>query len=425
VPRTAAQERAVTTVDRDLCVVAGAGSGKTRVLAERFAGLVLDHGVPVDGVLALTFTDRAASEMRERAARIFSERGRPDLRRGLEGAWLSTFHGFCTRLLKENAVEAGVDPGFAVLTPTEAALRRERVREDTAERWAGERPGDLALLARLATTPDGLAEDLTALLDDARGTGRTFAELLDAEATPPAAGAAASALRAAIDALRAGIGDYSEAGRARAERVLAAAAAIPWDAADAEDPGPWEAAVAAAARAVNLQTGHPAKAALLAVREAGAAAVAVATARRAAPVARALAAFLADWDRACDREKGLDPSDPAAAARGMSLDFADLERLALRLLEEQPAACEEVRARCASRTCSWTSTRTRTRRRSGCSRSCGPRAGSSSSATRSRRSTASAARTTAASRARARRPGPTARCRCARTSAAARRCWPS
>ena len=346
-PRTGAQDRAVTTVDRDLCVVAGAGSGKTRVLAERFAALVLEHGVPVDAILALTFTDKAAVEMRERVGGLFDAAGREDLRRGLEGAWVSTFHGFCTRLLKENAVEAGVDPGFAVLTPTEASLRKERAREDTADRWAAERPAELALLARLATTQDGLAEDLTAFLDHARSSGRTFAELFAAEAEPTGLGGAVDALRRALDALRAGLPGYSEAGRVRAERVLAAATTIPWDAAGADDPGPFEEAVAAAGKAVNRQCGAPAKDDLLRVKESVEAVIEASTARRAAPVARALAAFLDEWDRAFDREKGLDFDDPAGAARGMSLDFADLERLALRLLDGQPAARDEVRARFA------------------------------------------------------------------------------
>ena len=127
---TKRQRDAVTLVDRDVCVVAGAGSGKTTVLAERFAHLILRHRAPVDRLravdrlLALTFTEKAATEMRERVARRFLAEGRPDLRRAVETAWVSTFHSFCARLLKENAVEAGVDPSFQVLAEGDLGLGR-------------------------------------------------------------------------------------------------------------------------------------------------------------------------------------------------------------------------------------------------------------------------------------------------------------
>ena len=70
-PLSDAQRAAVTHPREDACVTAGAGSGKTRVLAERFVHLVVEHGVAVRDVAALTFTEKAAGEMRERIAMYF------------------------------------------------------------------------------------------------------------------------------------------------------------------------------------------------------------------------------------------------------------------------------------------------------------------------------------------------------------------
>src|SRR5687768_232110 len=120
---TPAQLQAITVRDVDVCVAAGAGSGKTFVLVERFVGLVRD-GIDPDRILTITFTEKAATEMAERIGKALEKQGRPDARRAVEGAWISTIHGFCARLLRERAVEAGVDPAFAVLTDVPAARVR-------------------------------------------------------------------------------------------------------------------------------------------------------------------------------------------------------------------------------------------------------------------------------------------------------------
>jgi superfamily I DNA/RNA helicase len=72
---TISQQKGVEITDRDLCVVAGPGSGKTRVLVERFANLVTEHNVSINEILTLTFTEKAANEMKRRAARLFEEKG--------------------------------------------------------------------------------------------------------------------------------------------------------------------------------------------------------------------------------------------------------------------------------------------------------------------------------------------------------------
>src|SRR5205809_4430418 len=124
---TAAQQKAIglDALDQDSCVVAGPGSGKTTVLIERFRTLV-QSGVSPLRILAITFTEKATHQMRERLAAAFADQ--PDLILQIQRAYVSTVHGFCTRLLRENAILAGVDPRFRVLNEREAfALERKSV----------------------------------------------------------------------------------------------------------------------------------------------------------------------------------------------------------------------------------------------------------------------------------------------------------
>src|SRR5438067_3569601 len=77
-------------------VSAGAGTGKTKVLVERFARAV-EAGADVASILVITYTERAAAELRTRIRARLAELGRTDLTRELDGAWISTIHGFCLR----------------------------------------------------------------------------------------------------------------------------------------------------------------------------------------------------------------------------------------------------------------------------------------------------------------------------------------
>lgn len=108
-------------------VVAGAGTGKTSVLVERYLKLVEEDGVPLDRLLALTFTLKAAGEMRERIRREI-ERRRPDLARQLGSAWILNFHQFGYRLIKENAPALGIDPGIDVMSPVDFQRIRQTLR---------------------------------------------------------------------------------------------------------------------------------------------------------------------------------------------------------------------------------------------------------------------------------------------------------
>ena len=120
------QREAVERRDGSLFVHAGAGSGKTRVLVERFVRAVLEDGVGVERILAITFTEKAAAELRSRIRARFLEAGERDHARAVDAAWVSTIHGFCSRLLRANALSADLDPEYRVLAEHEA----ERIAAD-------------------------------------------------------------------------------------------------------------------------------------------------------------------------------------------------------------------------------------------------------------------------------------------------------
>jgi len=99
------QQAAVRHVDGPLLILAGAGSGKTRVITHRIAHLITAHGIPGYSILAVTFTNKAAGEMRDRVGKL--------LRRQTDLPDLSTFHSFCVRLLRRDGTRLGeVRPGF-------------------------------------------------------------------------------------------------------------------------------------------------------------------------------------------------------------------------------------------------------------------------------------------------------------------------
>jgi DNA helicase-2/ATP-dependent DNA helicase PcrA len=104
-------------------VVAGPGSGKTRVLAHRFAYLVQEKGVPSENILAVTFTNKAAGEMRERVAKLLTTNHQPLTTKLV---WLGTFHAICARLLRREFRHAGLSPHFVIYdeSDTLAAIRQ-------------------------------------------------------------------------------------------------------------------------------------------------------------------------------------------------------------------------------------------------------------------------------------------------------------
>jgi DNA helicase II / ATP-dependent DNA helicase PcrA len=129
-PLNEEQRQAVEALDGPLLVLAGAGTGKTRVLTTRFAHILLTKRAFPNQVLAVTFTNKAAREMRERVAAIL---GQP-----AEGLWLGTFHAICARMLRRHAEHAGLSANFTILD-TDDQLRllkqvMDALRIDT-KRW--------------------------------------------------------------------------------------------------------------------------------------------------------------------------------------------------------------------------------------------------------------------------------------------------
>ena len=130
------REIASEDLDRDLAVTAGAGAGKTTVLVDRFVKIARDPRFGPDRILAITFTRKAALEMKARAIRRFEEAGETTLRRATEAAYISTIHAFAERILRERPFDARIDPAFTVITQyeqelwIEEALRAMYARED-------------------------------------------------------------------------------------------------------------------------------------------------------------------------------------------------------------------------------------------------------------------------------------------------------
>jgi ATP-dependent helicase/nuclease subunit A len=169
---TPEQRAAIDKRDGSLLVRAGAGTGKTSVLVERFVQAVLEDGHRVDAMLAITFTEKAAAEMKSRVRRRFLELGRRDEARDAEGAWISTIHGFCSRVLRAHALSAGIDPDYRVLD----ALESERVALDAFDRaledflGEGEDPERLEMAA--AYSADTLREMVRTAYSRLRSRGQ-------------------------------------------------------------------------------------------------------------------------------------------------------------------------------------------------------------------------------------------------------------
>ncbi|MEC9394435.1 MAG: UvrD-helicase domain-containing protein, partial [Actinomycetota bacterium] len=132
-----ARDRIAVDLGATLFVEAGAGTGKTSALVERIVSLVVS-GVPVEHLAAITFTDRAATELRDRVRRRLEDLagGGPQAAVaatalvGLDGAALCTLHAFAQRILVEHPIEAGLPPAVEVMDEVSS-------RVDFDERWAG------------------------------------------------------------------------------------------------------------------------------------------------------------------------------------------------------------------------------------------------------------------------------------------------
>jgi ATP-dependent helicase/nuclease subunit A len=288
-------------------VSAGAGTGKTTVLVERFVRAVCDRGLSIDSVLAITYTERAAGELRGRIRLRLAELGRHDLARELDGAWISTIHGFCHRLLKAHPFEAAVDPSFRVLDENQARVLAGEAFDSALEEFcASQAPERVRLLATYGAR--GLRRMLTGVYDTLRSAGREL--VLEVTERP--------GLEARIEELR------------EVARCLA------------EDPEAADAAREAAARAVEFFERPPTTDRLLDLSDfkpRGGKRERASTyeeARRA--VQQAALDELAARDRALLEEllRGFSDAYAAAKASESALDFEDLQLTARDLLRDQP-----------------------------------------------------------------------------------------
>jgi ATP-dependent DNA helicase Rep len=131
IPLNSAQREAVVTVDRPCLVLAGAGSGKTRVITAKIAHLI-ESGYEAREIAALTFTNKAASEMKSRADSLLKERGL-----SARGLAVSTFHSLGVRLLRAEAQNLGLKPAFSILDSTDAAAIIQEQLQTTDRKVVG------------------------------------------------------------------------------------------------------------------------------------------------------------------------------------------------------------------------------------------------------------------------------------------------
>ncbi len=173
---TKTQQLAVEASGKNILVSAGAGTGKTRVLVERFLHHVTQGKIPVTEILVLTFTDKAANEMKSRIHKRLGEMGLDLTRRELESAYISTIHAFATRLLREHPIEASVDPGFRVLEQEESDFIMEQALDEVFEKYCQAGSEGFELLCVYGEPP--IRKGLLRILEAVRQEGKIIEEFL-------------------------------------------------------------------------------------------------------------------------------------------------------------------------------------------------------------------------------------------------------
>jgi ATP-dependent helicase/nuclease subunit A len=327
---TPEQAAAIEINGVDVLLEAGAGTGKTGVMVDRYCRLVCDKGVAPDAILAFTFTDKAAAELRQRIRAELARRAAAGSERATQllsaigGAWVMTIHSFCNRLLAGHPVAAGIDPGFRVLdAPETTRAAREAFDEALRDFLAAEPPADGPISRARddisAHRPQGSREELVATfdIDGLRGiVAGVYAELRSrGEAEPrlpePPPSDPVEAIAAAIEAAGQALEEMKESDPKRelVERALARLS----------EPGPPPGLDELRA----LRTGSKAQA-ILPYREAIEAAISrTAEAGEGGVAYRHLAELLEHFSTRFE----------AAKERRAGIDFEDLQILAARLLE--------------------------------------------------------------------------------------------
>ncbi|MEN6611797.1 MAG: UvrD-helicase domain-containing protein, partial [Methanoregulaceae archaeon] len=178
-PATERQKAAITTHDKSMVVTAGAGTGKTYVLVQKYLDLLEKREIRVPEILALTFTEKAAAEMKARIRTELTRRSGPFWERAADEflvAPVQTFHSFCAQILREFPIEAGLEPGFAVLDEQQ----RARIHEEsfgTLLATPSEGPGHDALVRVLSTIEPGT---LRGMLTGMYGKRREYRDFFSA-----------------------------------------------------------------------------------------------------------------------------------------------------------------------------------------------------------------------------------------------------
>jgi ATP-dependent helicase/nuclease subunit A len=316
----------VSGPSRNTCVVAGPGSGKTTVLVEHFKRLV-EAGVDPLRILAITFTEKAAGNMRAKLAEAFQHD--PPVRARLERAWVSTVHGFCGRMLRENAVFAGIDPEFAVADARQAWRIQQQSMSAAMEAVFAEKPKGVRALIRGLSSPE-FEQAVLSAYDAMRGAGTRVEELDDfpAPSAPGMAQVANTLYALAHDPLP----GWSPRQRAYLKEVLEAGARI------VNAAGPLEALRA-------IEEFRPS----LKQCKSGTEAYEVVRRLRDTEVKELTYALITEYyapERALLLEilRRFDTTYRERKRQADLLDFADLEEFAVRLLVQEPEACARLRA---------------------------------------------------------------------------------
>jgi ATP-dependent helicase/nuclease subunit A len=325
---TAEQQLAIERREGDLLLAAGAGSGKTSVLVERFVRAVIEDGLGAGEILTITFTEKAAAEMGERIRARLRELGEDVAAAAAEGAVIATIHGFCARVLRAHALRAGLDPAFAVLDEHQAGELAGAAFERALEELAAREPGAVELIA--AHGAGALRAGLGAVLGELRSRG--VPARLPALAPAPALGPALAAMQAAARAAATELGALPAPG-VRVLEALGKLERCQGMGAEAEIwPGDLDALCLPGGNGAALRT----------------------------PVCEAYAAALAELRRVCEHRfaardlvlldallRAFDAHYAREKRARSALDFEDLELLTRDLLRDAADVRERYRARFA------------------------------------------------------------------------------
>ncbi len=307
------QQSAAIAARGHVFVSAGAGTGKTTVLVERYVEAVCDRGLDIESLLVITYTERAAGELRGRIRARLNELGRHDLARSLDGAWISTIHGFCLRLLKAHPFEAGLDPRFRILDESQGRVIRSEAFEAALDAFcSSEQPERLQLLATYGAS--GLRRMLTSVYETLRSAGRELEFELG--------------LRPGLDAR---LAELAEAARCLADDTQAT-----------------ELARTSAAQAFSLTSAPQPPERLLdlsGLRAQGERAASYEEARKAVEQAALDELALRDRELLQELLRGFAAAYTEAKDRESALDFEDLQLRARELLRERPELREREQLR--------------------------------------------------------------------------------